>query len=46
MHWVFGTVVLIVVHVVCCTLRDQFRGCGEIVLKTLMIIICYHLFVT
>jgi len=46
MHWVFGIVVLNVVHVVCFTLGDQFRGCGEIVVKTLMVIICCHLFVT
>jgi len=30
MRWLFGTVVLNVVHVVCCALRDQFRGCGVI----------------
>jgi len=46
MPWLFGTVVLNVVHVVCCTLRDQFSVYGEIVLKTIMIIICCHFFVT
>jgi len=30
----------------CCTLRNQFPGCGEIVLKALMIIVCCHLIVT
>lgn len=33
-------------HAYCCTLRNQFPSRGEIFLKTLMIIICCHLFFT
>lgn len=45
MPWLFGIDVLNAVHVFCCTLRGQFYGCGEIFLKTLVIINFCHLFV-